>query len=260
MILGIDFGTSAIKMALLDGNEIVHKERMPKKEDILKKVEGLGRSSISKIVLTGTGAADFDNDICGIETITVDEFDAICMGGKFLSNEERCIVCSVGTGTSFTYVDEESQSHAGGSGMGGGLLASLAKNMCGMIDVGEFLELAKDGDLSKADMKIKDISEGDYDDLYGDVTLANMAKIDKSTARCDVAASICNMVFENIAVMAFFADNVYGAGHVVMLGTPCDSDIAKMSFKNVADLFGVNIIVPSDAAYAVAIGAALLGE
>lgn len=264
MILGIDFGTSAVKMALLNKNEIVYRERMHKTADVRKLIESLEHSvdssDISKIVLTGTGVPDLGDEVCGIPIKTVDEFDAVCAGGRFLSKEDRCIVCSVGTGTSFSYADKESHKHVGGSGMGGGLLASLALNMCGYDDVKAFLEIAKEGNLSNSDLKIKDISEGDYNELYGDVTLANMAKVKKETSKADTAASICNLVFENIAVMAYLSDSKYGTGHVVMLGTPCDSHMAKVSFKNVGDLFGIDIIVPDDTAYGVAIGAALLGE
>jgi len=260
MILGIDFGSTTTKIVLMDNYKVVEKYRIERNEayeDILNK---MNLSAVNKIMTTGTGASYIKGDIHGIRTEYVEEFKAVALGGYFLSELDECMVVSLGTGTSFMYVNRDKREHAGGSGIGGALLHSMARFGLGMEDVNAFMELANKGDLNNADLLIKDISTVDIGNLIGDVTVSNMAKITKDSRPEDYAFGACNLVFQNVGVMSVMADRPYATGKVVVMGAIGRSEIARKCFDAVGNLFGYEFIIPNESVYGVAIGAILLGD
>ena len=93
-IIGIDAGTSIIKLVNVDKeNNIIHK-RIIDRKPILQALEefihneNIRIEEVSKIVITGIGSAEVGNNIYDIPTIKVDEFQAIGKGGLYLSNNE----------------------------------------------------------------------------------------------------------------------------------------------------------------------------
>lgn len=260
MILGIDFGSTTTKIVLMDNYKVVEKYRITRDESYEDILSSMDLSRVTKIMTTGTGASYIEGDICGIKTEYVEEFRAVALGGYFLSELDECMVVSLGTGTSFMYVNRDKREHAGGSGIGGALLHSMARFGLGMDDVNEFMELADKGDINRADLLIKDISKVDIGNLMGDVTAANMAKITKESRPADYAFGACNLVFQNVGVMAVMADRPYATGKVVVMGAIGQSSIARKCFDAVGNLFGYSFIIPKEAVYGVAIGAILLGD
>lgn len=258
MKIGIDFGSTMTKFAIYDGKQITHKSYIKRNDDWKEYLKQFDLSQVSNIAICGSGASFIDEDIFGIPTTHIEEFDAIASGVHYLTDLKECIVVCLGTGTSFMYINQKDKIHLGGSGMGGALLTTLARNCCGCDDIESFLKLALDGDLKKADLQIADISSTDIDNLYADATAANMAKIDNNTTPCDYAAGICNLVFQNVGVMAFLADNAYKTGRAVVLGTLACSDAGKRYLGYVSDLFHIDFILPEDAPFGCAIGAVLL--
>lgn len=259
MFLGIDFGSTTTKIVLMDNYRIVSKYRIGREESYEDVLKSLDLSKIEKIMIVGTGASDIDGDIMGIPTVKVDEFRAVGLGGYFLSGLDECMVVSLGTGTSFVYVNRDKREHAGGCGIGGALLSSMAK-YAGYSDVNEFMEIADKGDINNADLLVKDISKTPIDGMLGDVTVANMAKVSKDSRPEDYAFAACNLVFQNIGVMAVMADRVYGTKKVVIMGSIGRSHVAKRCFDAVGDLFGYEFIVPEESLYGVAVGAILHGD
>lgn len=257
MVLGIDFGSTTTKIVLMDGINVINKYRIEREDSIEDILNELDLGAVSKIVTVGTGASYIDRNIRGIETKNVSEFQAVALGGHYLSGLDECLVVSLGTGTSFVYVNRDRYEHTGGCGIGGALLASMAR-YAGMADVNEFLELAVNGDINKSDLLIKDISKTNVGELLGNVTVANMAKITGDSKREDYAYGACNMIFQNIGVMAALADRTYETGKIVIMGSIGESEIAKQCFNAVGGLFGCDFIVPADAVYGVAIGAVLV--
>lgn len=260
MILGIDFGSTTTKIVLMDGEKLVEKYRIERTDSLDDVLDKMDLSKVTKIMTVGTGASYIEGDIRGIETICVEEFSAAALGGYFLSGLEECMVVSLGTGTSFVYVNKDKREHVGGSGIGGALLVSMSKHGLKMDNVNDFMDLAMKGDIDRADLLIKDISRTDVDYLMGDVTVANMAKIDENSAPEDYAFGACNLVFQNVGVMAVMADRPYGTGEIVVMGSVGRSAVAKKCFDAVGGLFGYDFIVPEDSVYGVAIGAVLLGN
>lgn len=260
MHVGIDIGSSTTKIVVMDNYKIIDKYRIPRDESLDDILDLIDLSQVDKIMLTGTGASYLEGDIKGIKTEYYEEFQAVALGGYYLSGMEECLVASLGTGTSFVYVNRERRDHIGGTGIGGALLASMARNGLGMEDVREFLRLAEKGDLNNTDLLIKDISKNAVGDLIGDVTVANMSKITKDSTPEDYAFGVCNLVFQNVGVMAVMADKMFNTKKVVVMGSIADSKIASRCFDAVAKLFGYEFIMPQDNAYGVAIGAILLGD
>ncbi len=260
MILGIDFGSTTTKIVLMDNYKIIEKYRIEREESYEDILDKMDLSRVTKIMTVGTGASYIEGDIKGIPTEYVEEFKAVALGGYFLSNLEECMVVSLGTGTSFMYVNRDRREHAGGTGIGGALLQSMAKYGLNMENVNDFLELAVKGDINRTDLLIKDISKVDIDNLIGDVTAANMAKITRESRPEDYAFGISNLVFQNVGVMAVMADRPYSTKKVVVMGSIGQSKVARYCFDEVGNLFGYEFIIPEDSVYGVAIGAILYGD
>lgn len=260
MYLGIDFGSSTTKFVLMDNYKIIERFRIARDESIDIILDQIDLTKVEKIMAVGTGASFLEGNIRGIETLYFEEFRAVALGGYFLSELEECMVVSLGTGTSFTYINRDRREHAGGSGIGGALLQSLAQNGLGMEDVGEFMELAARGDINKADLLIKDISKTAVGGMLGDVTVANMAKLNKDSSKEDYAFGACNLVFQNVGVMAVLADRPYNTKKIVVMGSISNSKIARRCFDDVGKLFGYRFFISEEAMYGVAIGAILLGD
>jgi len=260
MILGIDFGSTTTKIVLMDGLNIVENHRIEKEDSYEKILQQMDLSKVTKIMTVGAGASFVEGNIMGIPTENIEEFKAVALGGYFLSGYEECMVVSLGTGTSFMYINRDKREHAGGTGIGGALLHSMAKYGLGMDNVKEFLTLAEGGDINNVDLLIKDISKVDIGELYGEVTAANMAKITKDSRPEDYAFGVCNLVFQNVGVMAVMADRPYATGKVVVMGSIGDSAVARKCFDGVGELFGYEFFIPENAVYGVAIGAILYGD
>ena len=260
MILGIDLGSTTTKIVLMDGLKILQTSRIDRQDAYDAFLTGIDLSKVTKIMVTGAGAAGVSENILGIPTEHVEEFRAAALGGYFLSGLERCMVVSLGTGTSFVYVERDKREHAGGTGIGGALLKTLAGIGLGMTDVGAFLELGNRGTIQNADLLISDISPIPIDNLYGDVTAANMAKLNQESTPEDYAFGVCNLIFQNVAVMAVMADRPYKTGKVVVMGSIGQTPVARRCFELVGKLFGYEFIIPENALYGVAVGAILQGN
>ena len=109
-------------------------------------------------MLTGVGAAYIDERIYGLPTSKSEEFVADGLGARYESKLDRMIVVSMGTGTSLVKCDGDDIKHIGGIGIGGGTLAGLSRIMLKTDDIKQIINLAKDGDISKINLLIGDIS------------------------------------------------------------------------------------------------------
>ena len=256
-VIGIDMGGSSTKIALLRKGKCVRTLHIQKGADIEEAVEQIGTDSVRRIALTGVGAAGLSGNIAGIPTSHVEEFAALANGAAFCSRRNNFLCVSIGTGTSFIRVTPFEYRHFGGSGMGGGTLKSLSGGLCDTLDMDQFRCMAVLGDLSKVDLQLKDICEGDVPDLLPTTTVSNLGKTETEASPEDMAAGICNLIFESIGVMAAFSVKSCLTRTIVMTGTITEWQIAKKSLDEVSSLHHVSFIVPDYSRYAGAIGAAL---
>lgn len=257
MTLGIDIGTSATKLALVARGKCIKTMLKPDGEALEAAVERFGIAGVKHVSLTGVGAAYLSGDFMGIPTKHVDEFTAVSKGAAKCAKAHNCVVVSVGTGTSFVRVTPIRTWHIGGTGLGGGLLKGLARRVCNIDDMAEFQKIAAEGDLHNIDLQIQDVTIGALGNLQPTNTAANMSKISGDSDVKDIAAGICNLIFQGIGVMAAFAVDRRITNTIVLVGTIMDWPIAQRSLDEVAALHKVKFIVPENAPFATAIGAAL---
>ena len=257
LVLGIDIGASTTKFALVKNGKCVKEYRKPDEQSFEDALESFGYAGVKRIAITGVGSSFIKGNLHGIPTVRKDEFTSVSRGATKLSKKLNTLVVSVGTGTSFTRITPVRAWHVGGTGLGGGILKGLSGRLCGTDDMEELQRLAAEGDLHAIDLQLKDVFEGTLSHLTPEATVANMSKLTQQSARADIAAGLCNMIFQSIGVMAVFAAKQHMTRTIIMVGTITDWPIAQRSLDEVAALHNVTFIVPDHAAFATAIGAAL---
>lgn len=257
LVLGIDIGASTTKFALVKNGRCVKEYRKPDEQSFEDALESFGYAGVKRIAVTGVGSSFIKGNLRGIPTVHQDEFASVSRGATKLSKKLNTLVVSIGTGTSFTRITPVRAWHVGGTGLGGGMLKGLSVRLCGTDDMEELQQLAAKGDLHAIDLQLKDVFEGTLSHLTPSATVANMEKLTEQSGREDIAAGLCNMIFQSIGVMAVFAAKRHLTRTIVMVGTITDWPIAQRSLDEVAALHNVQFIVPDHAAFATAIGAAL---
>ena len=257
LVLGIDIGASTTKFALVKNGKCVKEYRKPDEQSFEEALESFGYAGVKRIAVTGVGTGFIKGNLYGIPTVHKDEFTSVARGATKLSKKMNTLVVSLGTGTSFTRITPIRAWHVGGTGLGGGLLRGLSGRLCGTDDMDELQKLAAGGDLHAIDLQLKDVFEGTLSHLTPNATVANMSKLTDDSARADVAAGLCNLIFQSIGVMGVFAAKRHLTRTIVLVGTITDWPIAQRSLDEVAALHNVKFIVPDHAAFATAIGAAL---
>jgi len=257
LVLGIDIGASTTKFALVKNGKCVKEYRKPDEQSFEDALETFGYAGVKRIAITGVGSTFIQGNLHGIPTVRRDEFVSVSRGATKLSRKFNTLVVSIGTGTSFTRITPIRAWHIGGTGLGGGMLKGLSSTLCDTDDMDELQTLAASGDLHAIDLQLKDVYEGTLSHLTPSATVANMSKLNEQSLRADIAAGLCNMIFQSIGVMAVFAAKRHLTRTIVMVGTITDWPIAQRSLNEVAALHNVKFIVPDHAAFATAIGAAL---
>ena len=257
LVLGIDIGASTTKFALVKNGKCVKEYRKPDGQSFDEALDQFGYAGVRRIAVTGVGASFIKGNLRGIPTVRKDEFASVARGASKLSRKFNTLIVSVGTGTSFTRMTPVRAWHVGGTGLGGGLLKGLSGRLCKVDDMDELQKLATEGDLHAIDLQLMDVCEGTISHLKPNTTVASMSKLGEDTACADLAAGLCNMIFQAIGVMAVFAAKRHFTRTIVLVGTITDWPIAQRSLDEVAELHHVKFIVPDHAAFATAIGAAL---
>ena len=217
----------------------------------------LALTDVEQIIVTGVGGALFKKKIYGIPTSTVDEFQAIGLGGLALSGKKEGLIVSMGTGTAFVRAGKKGIFHIGGSGVGGGTVVGLGSKLCGIKSFRTLVQLAEKGKLGKVDLNIGDISSKSISNLTKDITASNFGKMEDGLKAEDLAAGVLNMVFQTVGMLSVFACRNEAMKDVILTGTLSQVPAAKKVFEMLRTMHGVNFIIPKNALYATATGAAL---
>ena len=218
---------------------------------------GLKISDVSRIMVTGVGSTFIKEDIYGIKTVHVEEFDALGLGGLYLSGLDNAVIISMGTGTSFVKADKNGNRHLGGTGVGGGTLVGLSTRMLDVRHFDSIVDLASQGDLSNVDLTVGDISKRKISTLNAETTASNFGKLEDTASRQDIAKGIVNMIFQTIGIMAVFACGIDGTRDAVLCGSLATIPDTSDYFSMIEKLHGVRFHLPSYAEYCTAIGATL---
>jgi type II pantothenate kinase len=268
VILGIDVGGSTTKIVGFDHNKNLISPMFVKANDPLTSLygafgkftdtNGIALSDIEKITVTGVGSSYINKPLYGVDCEHISEFDCIGLGGLYLSGLERAVVVSMGTGTAIVRAENgKAPVYLGGTGVGGGTLIGLSKQLIGVSDIDAIVELAKDGDLSNVDLVVSDITRKDLPGMSSNLTAANFGKLSDLATKNDLALGLINMIFESVAMLALFASRASGIENVVMTGNLTTLHQAKPIFDNLTKIFDVNYIVPEMSNFSTVIGAAL---
>ncbi|GMO47801.1 MAG: type II pantothenate kinase [Termitinemataceae bacterium] len=266
MIIGIDIGSTMTKAVLVENKKVLKKIKTYAIDAITSGTGALGKiviennlemSSIEKIMITGVGALNIQNNFFGIKTENVEEFTSVGRGGMFLSGRENIVITNIGTGTVLIHAEKDKISHIGGSGVGGGTILGLSKKMLQSTTFNDIMEMADKGQLNKVDLLVEDISDNVLSFLGKDTTAANFAKMLDSADRCDIALGIINLVYQTIGVISVFAARSKNIDTVFVTGNGSNNHIGKKILGSITHLYKVKFVFPEDAEWTTAIGAAL---
>ena len=266
MILGIDVGGTTTKLVGYNGKEMIRPITVKTSDHIASAAgalgkfvdeEGCGLNDIRRVAITGVGAARISGTLLGVPVVHVGEFAAIGRGGTFLSKIDKAIVVSMGTGTALVEVDGENMKHWGGTGIGGGTIVGLSKQILGVTNMDILNRISRKGDLTKVDLSVGDIASAEVVGLGSKVTASNFGKCSDDAGQEDLALAIMNLVYQTVAVIARGAAQATGNDTIIITGRLASMDSAEIVFSDLSDLFNLKFIIPELSEYATAVGAAL---
>ncbi|NLW03042.1 MAG: type II pantothenate kinase [Clostridiaceae bacterium] len=267
IIIGIDIGGTTTKIVGYSDGSLISPILVKATDPVASVYGAFGRflndngltlANVEKIMVTGVGSSYLTEPLLGVPTAKADEFLAIGMGGLFLSGLERALVVSMGTGTAFVMADHDNAVHLGGTGIGGGTLLGLSSRMLNIRNFDDIIKMAKGGSLDHIDLTIGDISRDGVTNLLPDTTASNFGKMSDLATKSDVAMGIINLVFQTIGMMAVFTTRTEHVKDVVLTGNLANVPQAKDVFAKLSSLFEVNFIIPENAEFATAVGAAAI--
>lgn len=269
--IGIDVGGSTTKIVgFTREGKLVEPIKVEATDPVTSVYGALGRfttenkialSEIDTLRVTGVGSSRLGDELYGCPCEKTDEFSSVGRGGLYLSGLEKAIVVSMGTGTAIVAAKRPgSFTYLGGTGVGGGTLMGLSRQMLGMDQMEHIVALAEKGNLDRVDLRVGDIAakEGKLG-LPEKMTASNFGKRDDLATREDLALGIMNMVFETVGMMAIFAARAQDMKDIVLTGALAGVPQAKEIFGVLSDMFGMHFIIPERSHFATVIGAALGG-
>lgn len=278
-VIGIDVGGSTTKIVGFhrgaDGERVLVEPQFVRATDPLTSIygafgkftlqNGLELGDISRIMMTGAGSSYVTQPIYNLNCVPVPEFTSVGLGGLYLSGLEEAIIVSMGTGTALIHAQNRGGKYKidylGGTGVGGGTLMGLSKKILGIDQVAHIEQLCEGGDLSKVDLRIRDISTAHlYSGVNVNLTASNFGKLSDLATKHDIALGIVNMVAETIAMMSIFSARAHNLTNIVLTGNLTSIAPIREVFGGLEQNFGVRFIIPELAQFGTVIGAALFEE
>lgn len=274
VIVGIDVGGSTTKIVGFDvtnGKKELMEPLFVRATDPITSIygafgrftsdNGLELDNVEKITITGVGSSFVNKPLYGLPCEIIPEFRSIGLGGLYLSGYNKAIITSMGTGTALVYAEQGKEPfHLGGTGVGGGTLIGLSKQMLGMDNVEHISNLASGGNLSNVDLKIGDITSNDISGGFADLmTASNFGNVSDIATKSDIALAIINMVFETVGMVSIFAARSHGIKDIVLTGNLTGIVHAAPTFEVFNKMFGMNFTLPKHSQFGTVIGCALAG-
>ncbi len=277
VIIGIDVGGSTTKIVgfKLEGGErkLIEPQFVRANDPITATYGAFGKftdenrisiKEIDKIMMTGVGSSYVKRDLYGLECLRVSEFNAIGLGGIYLSALPEALVVSMGTGTALVHAtDSGKMDYLGGTGVGGGTLMGLSKLLLAAESIKHIEEYAEGGDLANIDLRIKDMTAvGSKSTLSADLTASNFGNVSDLASKDDIARGILNMVYETVGMVSIFAARSVGVENIVLTGNLTRLAFCKEKFdffNSIKAIYGMNFLMPKRSEFATVIGTALHG-
>jgi type II pantothenate kinase len=266
MIIGIDIGSTTTKVAAINLNNDIIKIKTKAIDAITSATGAFGKlimenhfklKDIEKINITGAGASKITDNLFGIKTNKINEMIAIGIGGKYLSKKDQIIISNIGTGTAIIEVNGNIITHLGGTGVGGGTIIGLAKELLKTSDFDTIIQYASKGNINNVDLNIGDIAETNIGFLNKEFTASNFGKMLDIATKEDIAIGIINLTYQVIGMLSVFAAKSKNNYTVVITGNGSNNTIGKKILTNISQMYKIDFEFPVDAEYSTAIGAAL---
>jgi type II pantothenate kinase len=266
MVIGIDIGSTTTKVAAIDLNNDIIKVKTKAIDAITSATGAFGKmimenhfklENIEKIIITGAGSSKITDNLFGIKTNKIDEMKAIGIGGKYLSKKDQIIISNIGTGTAIIEVNGNKINHLGGTGVGGGTIIGLAKELLKTSDFDTIMQYASKGNIDNVDLNIGDIAETNIGFLNKEYTASNFGKMLDTATKEDMAIGIINLTYQVIGMVSVFAAKSKNNNTVVFTGNGCNNPIGQNILTGISEMYKLDFEFPVDAEYATAIGAAL---
>ncbi len=270
LVAGLDIGGSVTKGVLMDGDSILAHSEVQASDSITSALGCLGRlladtsmkiRDLGKVALTGSVTRRLKLDMIEVDYKIVDEIDAIGLGGLHLSGKKEAIVVSVGTGTAIVYARMNANGHhvehLGGTGVGGGTIAGLGKLLLKKEYPSSIFREALGGELSRVNLQVKDIVGGPIGRIPAEATASNFGKVGDDTRPEDIALGLITMIAEVVATVAYFAAKQKGLEEsIIFVGKLPSQEIFSNRLLDTLSILGGRAVIPKNAEYATAIGAA----
>ena len=266
IVIGIDVGISTTKIVGVRDMTVVSPMRITAADPVTSLYGAFGKylyenhislSDIDQVVLTGVGSAYIENPVYDLPTSKCDEFIADGLGARFESGLDRTLVVSMGTGTSLVLCDGDDIRHIGGISMGGGTLAGLSRIMLQTSDIKQVSAMAMQGDASKVNLLIGDISAKPLPGLPMDVTASLFGNAKTDSSKEDIAVGLIHTVLQTIGSAAVLATLNSNIRDFVMIGNLTLLPQCREVFPMMENLYKVKFIIPKYSQFCTAIGAAL---
>ena len=266
MIIGIDIGSTTTKAVSIEEGRVVKKITTRAEDAVTSAAGAFGKMllengikmpDITRIKITGVGAANIRGELFGIPTEKVNEITAIGTGGIFLSGQENIVITNIGTGTAIIEARKDKIAHLGGSGIGGGTIIGLAKRLLSLSKIADVLELASSGSHESVDLLLEDIMTGDLSFLNKKTTVSNFAKMLDTARDEDIALGIINLVYQVIGMISVFAARSRNVDKVIVTGSGSHNLLGQKILSEITNLHSIAFEFPPDAEYTTAIGAGL---
>lgn len=161
MIIGIDVGGSTTKIVGIKDGCAYHPMFVTATDPVTSLFGAFGKyiydhsiqlSEVEQVMLTGVGSSYIQQPLYGLPTARTDEFIANGLSAQYATGLDKLMVVSMGTGTSFVRVENDTICHVGGIGIGGGTLMGLSRLLLHTQDILWVSELAGKGDLRNVDL------------------------------------------------------------------------------------------------------------
>ena len=239
MIIGIDIGGSTTDAVLLEPDvRVVSVEAndpfAAAAGALGKLVSGLPRPlhDVRCVAATGAGASSLAADLLGVPVVLVSEIDAIGVGGTSLAGVDEALV------------------------VGGGTLLGLSKHLLNATRIETIEKLAAAGDLKRVDLTVGDIAGGPVGNLPVEATASNFGQLRSDATLEDKARALVNMIAEVIVSLSVTAARGHGVKKIVLTGKLLRVKPIVDRIRATRRLFDVEFLIPDNADYATAIGAA----
>lgn len=258
MNLGIDFGSSSTKIAVLHNNHVSAALTINKhdsQETIIAIKNLVKRLKIKKVFATGAYSNGFK--MKEIEVIRVNEIEAIGKGGLFLSKEKDGLVVNVGSGTAIVSCKGKKFKHVAGTAIGARTVEGLGKLAMKESDSEKICKMAKKGRIGKVDLLIKDVYPKGIGFLDSKSSVSHFGNL-KGYNKYDVSLGLLNMSGQAIGTIAALASRAEGQKRIILTGGLANSKIFTDIVRKRIGLLSKNkVIVARLSSYAAAIGACI---